>query len=363
MLKDIAYQIPGKRLDKKVVIFESDDWGGERTPNKKVLEHCVSKGFSMYDNIYASLDTLESKEDVNLLAQVLDKHSTEERKVPFTFNTILSNPNYQKIKADNYENYHFIPIHDSDLYKDAFHTILSAKEEGLVSTQYHGREHINVSRWLTSLQRKDANQLFAFSQGMAGIFPKSNVRNGNDMVVALEHYDQDDLKEKLKILKNGLDLFKKIFGEDSLSAISCNYVWSKEAEVVYFDSGVRLLQSSKAQLIPIGKFQGFKKVYHFTGTKNRLGQYFSVRNVLFEPSYNQERDWVDTAMHQIRTAFWCKKPAIISSHRMNYCSGLSVKNRDESLRKLDHLIYTIKKQWPETDFCTSDSFYLKYLQK
>jgi hypothetical protein len=358
-LKEIVLQLPGTHLKDKVVVFESDDWGSQRIPDKTVYNYCLKNGYPMNQNIYTQYDCLESVEDVSRLKDVLNSYSS---KPMFTLNMILANPDYLKIKESNFEQYFYKPIDKSISYSSVLTEIKEGIDKGVFSAQFHGREHINVNRWLTALQKKDVDVHFAFDLGMAGIFPKDNVRIGNDMVVALENWDHIDLLDKQAIVKNGLELFEQIFGIKSKSAISCNYVWNDQIEEVYYDRGVELIQSSRFQLLPKGNYEGFNKKYKYTGLRNTRGQIYSVRNVLFEPTYNQDKDWVGSAMKQIERSFKLKKPAIISSHRLNYCSGLSELNRDQSLLKLNRLIAQIQKKWSDVHFCTSDELYKKYLK-
>ena len=51
--------------------------------------------------------------------------------------------------------------------------------------------------------------------------------------------------------------------------------------------------------------------------------------------------------------FW-GKPAIVSTHRVNYVSGMSLKHRDRSLRLLNELIRGILVRWPDAEFISAD---------
>lgn len=359
-LRDLALQLPGIRLKDKVIVFESDDWGSKRMPNVETYNYCLQNGYKVDQNVYTHFDCLETEEDVHALSEVLFSRKS---KPVFTLNTIVANPDYQEIKRSNFKEYHFQTIDKDSIYQKALNSIKKGIDGGVFSAQFHGREHINVKRWLQALQQQDEDICFAFDLEMAGIFPKENVSNGNDMVVAFEHVDQIDLENMSIIADEGLSIFKSIFGKKSETAISCNYVWSDEIEEAYHNSGVKLIQGSRVQLIPTGGYKGFQRRRLYTGKRNMFGQVYTVRNVQFEPSYNQEKNWVEAALNQIELSFKCKKPAIISTHRMNYCGGLSKQNRDASLSKLKILLDRIEQKWPEADFCSSDQLYSKYLKK
>ena len=89
------------------------------------------------------------------------------------------------------------------------------------------------------------------------------------------------------------------------------------------------------------------------GKRNKYGQRYMTRNCFFEPS-TPGKDWVDTCLHEIATAFRWRKPAIISSHRVNYIGALEESNRDHGLLKLRELLDSIIRRWPETEFVSSD---------
>jgi len=58
-------------------------------------------------------------------------------------------------------------------------------------------------------------------------------------------------------------------------------------------------------------------------------------------------------MNEINTAFRWHKPAVISSHRVNYTGGLYVENRDHGLASLKNLLTAIVKKWPDVEFMTT----------
>lgn len=83
---------------------------------------------------------------------------------------------------------------------------------------------------------------------------------------------------------------------------------------------------------------------------------YLTRNCFFEPNseeFPKERDWVSSCLKEIEVAFNCRKPATISSHRVNYMGSINPENRERGLKKLDNLLVQIIKKWPEVEFITS----------
>jgi len=98
----------------------------------------------------------------------------------------------------------------------------------------------------------------------------------------------------------------------------------------------------------------YKKKYHYQGERNRYGQRYLIRNVFFEPSTNPTFNWVDDCLHRIETAFRWQKPAIISSHRVNFIGFIKQQNREVNLALLHQLLQSIIKRWPDVEFMSSD---------
>jgi hypothetical protein len=96
----------------------------------------------------------------------------------------------------------------------------------------------------------------------------------------------------------------------------------------------------------------YKKRYHYLGKRIQGNQIFITRNCSFEPSYSGV-DWIGSCLKEIEFAFSIKKPAIISTHRVNYIGVHDEKNRNNSLKELDSLLSSIIKKWPDAEFLST----------
>jgi hypothetical protein len=94
----------------------------------------------------------------------------------------------------------------------------------------------------------------------------------------------------------------------------------------------------------------YKKAFIYTGKVNKGGIKSVVRNVVFEPTEDRGIDWVAFAMIQIEAAFRWNRPAIISSHRVNFCGLIEEKNRETGLNALRQLLKKIREKWPDVEF-------------
>ena len=61
-----------QKIDRHVVVFESDDWGSIRMPSLEALRRLQAQGAHVaLPQSYDSLDTLASNDDLELLMEVL----------------------------------------------------------------------------------------------------------------------------------------------------------------------------------------------------------------------------------------------------------------------------------------------------
>ncbi|HQA75155.1 hypothetical protein [Flavobacterium sp.] len=63
----------GLKVNQKLLIVESDDWGAIRTPSKDVLDAFIKKGIDCSNSIYKN-DSLASANDLELLFEVLGNY-------------------------------------------------------------------------------------------------------------------------------------------------------------------------------------------------------------------------------------------------------------------------------------------------
>jgi hypothetical protein len=231
----------------------------------------------------------------------------------------------------------------------------SGIKEGLIMPQFHGREHLNVKRWMQALQNSEQSELDAFSQSVFSTKIAKSKGYANEYMDALDFDDKSELEFQKKSLVEGMNLFESIWGFRSKSFIAPCYIWHSELEQTLYDCGVKYIQGLVNQLQPKDvKGYFYKKKYHYQGQKNNLGQRYFIRNAFFEPSTNPHFDWIGDCMRRIDIAFNFHKPAIISSHRLNYIGHLNQNNREKNLKLFKELLSRIIKQWPDVRFKSTD---------
>lgn len=351
--------IPGWQTNRKIVVFESDDWGSIRMSSKKNLLRLCDSGIEIQKCHYVQNDALASEEDLNRLFDLISSYKGLHGESPIiTANVIVTNPDFEKIKADDFTKYHY-EIFTETLskypnHKNSFKLWKEAMNDDLFHPQFHGREHLQVKRWMNFLKNPKSETRKAFESGIFGLSTTVTKEMRKSYMAS---YDWDDMVSRdfiLESISDGLSLFKSLFGFESMSSIAPNYIWHYNVEQVLREHGVRYIQGSTVQKAPIINKNKFKKYRHYIGQKNDLGQRYLVRNCTFEPSSNPNLDWVDRCIQSIKTAFRWNKPAIIEIHRVNFIGFINPGNRDKSLKEFDKLLKKIVQVWPEVEFMTSD---------
>ncbi len=347
-----------QKVNKRIVVFESDDWGSARMPNREAYLNSLKKGYPVDKDVNSQFDCLESSSDLQDLFDLISEFKDSNSNHPiFTTNFLVTNPDYEKIQNQGHFQYHYqaldVTYQNSQNTAKNIELLKAAKNENLISIQSHGREHLNVSRYMNDLIKNEPNTHYSLKNHMPGIvFENEQNIISNDYVVALEHHNDHDLIEKGIIIKDGLILFEKIFGFKAESFIACNYVWHPILEQKLKVAGIKFIQGIPVQFIPKGQYKGFNHKFHFTGQTNKFKQTFLVRNAHFEPIIGGEQTF-NTCLKQIQRAFNLKIPAIISTHRINYVSGMCKDNKQNGLNYLKKLINSILKTWPDVIFMSS----------
>ena len=351
--------IPGWRTKRKIVVIESDDWGSIRMDSPEAYRHFLSLGYPVDECPYNRYDMLESNTDLEMLFEVLDsvkdKHG---RPAVLTANSLVANPDFSKIEADNFKNYHYEVFTDTlkrypnhDRVYDLYHQGIQNK---LIKPQFHGREHLNVARWMQDLHDGDKSAREAFKYNMFSVHAKHDYDNGLEYMEALDYDNVEQLNSFKSILEEGTEVFEHLWGYKSASFIASCYIWPTEIEQILKDKGVKYIQGMVAHAVPtISKFD-YQYKYHFQGTRNTHGQRYVIRNAFFEPSHYAKWDNVNKCLKRIDIAFRWYKPAVISSHRLNYMGGLDPMNRESGLKKLSSLLKEIVKRWPDVEFMSTD---------
>ncbi len=350
--------IPGWRTSKKIVVIESDDWGTLRMGSSDTYKTLLKAGVPVDKDPYSRYDSLETKRDLEELFDVLQKQKDKNGNFPvLTANTIVGNPDFEKIRESAFKHYYFESFEETQKRQNGLETLALWKEgikNKFLMPQFHGREHLNVALWMEALLKGSEDYLKAFDYDVFGINGRSVHGKRANYMAALDWNNEKEKNEVIEITREGLQLFEKVFGFSSRTMIAPCYIWSNEIEEAANSLNVEGFQGISYQYIP-NLHHSYAKKFHYTGQKNKLGQYYMVRNAFFEPTLEPKTDNVNECLKRIEIAFRWGKPAIIGSHRINFMGALVQSNRDNNLKLLNTLLSSICKTWPNVEFMSSDA--------
>jgi hypothetical protein len=348
--------IPGWRTNRRIVVIESDDWGSKRFPNIETVSVFKDKGYNVDKCGFSRYDCLETNEDLESLIQILKNLSEKhEKKFCVTMLCNTSNPNFELIEKSNFTQYFGEILSDAiagDSNRDEIINLLKkGKNLGYFNMQYHGREHLNVNRWMRALQEKQPETLFSFQNKVWGIEPSyiPNLKKGYRAAYDLDLIE--DLVYQKKQLLSGIEEFNQLYSFYPSYFVAPDGPFHKDLEIELSKNKIKQIGMSKIQKMPIGN-GNFKKRFHWLGKELNSGLTVITRNVIFEPMSAISGN-IETVIKDMDIAFSLNKPAVISTHRANYVGGIEKSNREKGLNKLELLLSSIIKKWPDVEFMTS----------
>ena len=350
--------IPGPTTKRKIVVIESDDYGGIRMPSIEALDILKKAGISNLGSRYNQLDTLEDKDDLDQLFETLrsvrDKNDQPAVVSPFVN---VANPCFDKIKAAGFRQYFYEPFTStlqrygrSDQTMEVWRQGMS---EGIFCPEFHGREHISVEPWLEQLQLGNHQIIAAFEQGFVGAGNIKGIPNYAKEFRPEFYFTRNDQKNFLHTsIIEGVELFKQLFGYKPHVFAPGNSVFHPDFDDTVYKAGVPFMCVAHKNPCP---GPGGKLTYKSFSFKQKIKDdqlSFYIRNCAFEPS-DKSYTGIGLTLKQIEAAFRWHKPAIISTHRVNFTGGLNIENRKKGLKELSHLLNAIVQKWPDAEFMST----------
>lgn len=339
-----------------IVVFESDDWGSQRTHDAASLGRLSNMGFAMDKSVYA-FDCIESLGDINALEGVLTENISRSGSVPkFTVNFVMANPDFQAIDATDRTAYRYTPYYDEQRLFDGpalAGAWAKAIRRGVFVPQLHCREHVKWWAWMADLAKPDTDASRTFGMNMFGVPQACSPTQTSYFkpIYVDEAFTRDHPDAFIQTIAEGARLFADHFGFWSQTTIAPVAFWNDWSEDIWHDHGIRGIQSPWVQSREVNG--EVSETPHFLGKSNCHGQRYLIRNCTFEP--RKASLGVDRAISDIKRAFRFGKPAIVSTHRVNYVSGIDPDGAKVALSSLDRLLKAILNTWPDTEFLTSDA--------
>lgn len=359
-LIDNIKNLRGWKTQRKIVVFSIDDYGNVRLDSKEAKINMIKEG-ARFESRFDHLDALENREDLEMLfdalSSVKDIHGHHAVFTPFA---LPCNIDFERINQENYKEYHYellpqtyekLESRHGDSYKGTWLLWKQGIHEGLLVPQFHGREHLNLKVFNEKLQQKEPSLIRALKNRSYTAISPSEYRTIS-YTAAFEFWNSEENAAFHEIIKDGLNAFEQVYGYRS---VHFNPPGGREHPVIHstlLENGIKYLDTPWMKLEHRGNGT-FKRVINHTGKRNHLDMIYEVRNVVFEPG-EPGKDWVAHALRQIEVAFRWNRPALISSHRVNFCGHIDPQNRQKGIGDLKALLKAIVTKWPDVEFMSAN---------
>lgn len=355
LIKINLKNIPGKRINNKFVVIESDDWGGIRMPSKEVYNKMLNANIPIPDE-WSRIDTLADKQDLDHLFEVLlsvqDKNG---HPAVFTPLTNVANPDFHKIKESLFNKYYYEPftatLERYGRHPETFKTWKKGIEMGIFLPEFHGREHISVQLWLRELREGNPKVRIGFDHGFTAVSVEGLPQVFQGFRPEFYFNDIDQISFLKDSITDGVKVFKELFGYIPHVFVPSDGIFHPVLERTLAETGVKYLHVDHFSYVPDENGR-LKRKFYRVGKKTSDGLVYYTRNCAFEP-INPGYRGIDFAIRQIEAAFRWGKPANISTHRVNYIGAIERSNREKGLNELKLLLDTITKRWPDVEFISS----------
>jgi hypothetical protein len=361
LLKQDAKNLIGWKTRRKLLVFSVDDYGNVRLASKKAREALDKSGMKAVSR-FDAFDTLENREDLEMLFEVLGSaRDVHGHAAIFTTYALPCNIDFEQMVSVDYKHYEHellpqtfekLSQQDSLAYEGAWPMLQEGIKDRLMVPQFHGREHFNVKVFEDLLKEKDQELLTSLkNRSLANLNPSSSQGPGYTSAFGFKDYEENQSFEQ--IIREGLDAFEQVYG---YPAVHFTPPGGGEHSIVHRYAGKYGIKYVDVPMIK-KEHQGhgkYKTRVYYTGKRNVAGITYLVRNVVFEPTEHDASEAVNLAIKQIEAAFRWNRPAIISSHRVNFCGHVDPGNRKEGLAALKELLKRITALWPDVEFISAD---------
>lgn len=360
-LLDNLKNIPGWHTADKLVVFAVDDYGNVRLDSKAARDRMLVSGVKLTGR-FDHLDTLETRQDLEILLETLSSVTDSRgRNVVSTPYALSANPDFEAMSQSG-QSYQYEPLtrtferlaaDQPAAYDGAWPLWQEGIRSGLLKPQFHGREHLNVEVLERKLRAGNrALKINIENRSMAGLGDELSLP-GVGFTHGFGLWERSEIERHREIIADGLKLFEQVFGFPSMTFTPPGQQLHPDLYAFLESLGVRGIHKPLLCKRRLHK-QESKREFNALGRGRRQEHVSIVRNVVFEPTNNPKFDSTGLALNQVAAAFRWRKPAIISSHRVNFCGHIDEKNRKIGIVGLRSLFQRIVRRWPDVQFISAD---------
>ena len=352
--------LPGWRCRERYVAFAVDDYGSIRLSSQAALDRLVAGRHGVM-GFMDRVDAVETREDLESLFEALQTvQDANGRPCVFTAYTLSANPDFQHMRKERTYAYETVcqtfdrlSSDQPSAYEGTWRMWREGIASGLIRPQFHGREHFNVPLLESKLRDwspdLEANLEVESMAGLTGVLEMPGVA----FTHAFGLHDPAVLGQQREVIKEGVRLFEEIFGFRSTTFTPPAGKLHPSLDGWVHSLGVKAVDKPFFGKQCVGRGRTQRSINFLTPPRTgRIGKV--VRTLSFEPCSGVKSDPVGEALREIEIAFRWGKPAIISSHRVNYGGHIDPNNGKRGLGALQDLLQRIKKLWPDIRFVSVD---------
>lgn len=364
LLLDNLKNTLGWRTKERLVILAVDDYGNVLQDSAASKDRMRRAGLEM-NNRFDEYDAVETRQDLEALYEVLSSvKDSESKSAVLTAYTLCANLDFDSIDTEAAE-YRYEPLPQTfsrleeehgQAYRGAWQLWRDGISTGLLRPQFHGREHLNVELLERKLRVGDKSLTINLANRSLAALKGDSSMPGVGFSHAFGLWERAELARHKEIIADGLDLFERIFGFRSQTFAPPALRLHPELFPYVEALGVRAIDKP-LHCVRRLDMHTEKREINILG---RVGNHTSlVRNVVFEPTANRAFDSVKLALDQVAAAFRWRRPAIVSSHRVNFAGHIYPSNRSFGLDALKRLLRGIVERWPDAQFISADALVAK----
>lgn len=343
----------------RIVCFAVDDYGNIRLSNETARLNLLNSGVKLIGR-FDRYDALDTKEDYRQLFDVLlDVKDYMNNTAVFTTYAVPCNVNFEATKENGLfipecldETYLRLENNEPDHYSGTFDLLHEGIRKNFIRPQFHGREHINVNLFNTLLSEEESALMSSLSnQSLAGL--PEHMRHLNvKYSESFAFWEEKEINLHRQIIEDGLNKFEKVYGLRPKTFTPPAMKLHPSLFGFLEDKGIIAIDKGRFENRHLGHGK-YMIERNSTGIQKGQNHVTIVRNCMFEPN-SSNIDWVNFTLNQIKAAFFWRKPAIISSHRVNFCGHIDPANREKGLAALESLLKKIVSTWPDVKFMAID---------
>ena len=309
-------------------------------------------------NRFDRFDAVESPSDLELLASTLmSVQGASGRPGCVTPYVVTRNPDFIRFREggdkrffveDFSETLGKMENQDPQNYSGLRQSWLQLVSEGLFKPQFHGPEHFNPGLLDVALNNGHAGLLRSLqNESLIGLGDLPGVGALGWTCSFDPSLPSEFLSDAIERVEKGISAYSAFFKKKPVWFAPSALGFPQSLETKLPELGIQWIDAPFVQRTQSGGVLGRR--LNWPGKRLAPGLRAVVRNCMFEPGEDGERS-VGRVLSEIAAAFRWNKPAIISSHRVNFCGSIDPENRENGIGHLRVLLKAIVKNWPDVEF-------------